>query len=73
MVPQTDTSGLPIRERAAVTAQVAAQFTGISRSRIYELMRDGILDGRIIHGRRVVMVESLLRLVGEAPTAKRAA
>lgn len=64
---------IPIRERAAVSANVAAQFTGISRTRIYELMADGSIEGRIIRGKRVVLVPSLLRLVGEAPSTKRVA
>jgi hypothetical protein len=64
---------LPIRERHAVTVPVAAQFIGISRTRIYELLAAGEIEGRIIHGRRVVLVQSLLRLVGEAPSAKREA
>lgn len=67
-IPQ---GALAIRDRYAVTAQTAAQFTGISRTRIYELLADGTIDGRIIRGRRVILVESLLRLVGEAPSAKR--
>lgn len=64
-------TALPIRERYAVTAQTAAQFTGISRTRIYELLGDGTIEGKIIRGRRLVLVDSLLRLVGEAPSAKK--
>jgi hypothetical protein len=61
---------LPIAERFGVTVQMAAEFSGISRSRIYELLSDGTLEGKIIHGRRVVVVQSLLRMCGEAPSAK---
>jgi hypothetical protein len=64
---------LPVRERFGVTVPIAAQFIGISRSRVYELLRDGALEGKIIHGRRIVLVESLLRMLGEAPSAKREA
>jgi len=63
---------LPIAERYGVTVQVAAQFSGISKSRIYELLQSGELAGRIIHGRRIVVVQSLLRLCGSSPSAKRA-
>lgn len=59
---------LPIRERYGVTVPVAASFIGISKSRIYELLADGTLDGKIIRGRRIVLVESVLRMVGEAPS-----
>jgi hypothetical protein len=60
---------LPITERYAVTVQMAAEFSGISRSRIYELLSDGTLEGKIIHGRRVVVVQSLLRMCRGSPSA----
>jgi len=69
--PLPATGGLAIRERYGVTVGVAAEFVGISRSRLYELLRDGTLEGKIIHGRRIVVVESLLRMLGEAPSTKR--
>jgi hypothetical protein len=62
---------LPIAERYGVTVQIAAQFSGISASRIYELLAAGELEGKIIHGRRVVVVRSLLRMCGGAPSTKR--
>lgn len=55
--------GLPIRERQCVTVVIAAQFVGISRSSMYELVKSGDVESRLIHGRRVVLVSSLLRLV----------
>jgi excisionase family DNA binding protein len=64
---------LPIPERFGVTVATAAAFVGISRSRIYELLAAGELDGRIIGGRRIVVVDSLMRMIGEAPPAKRGA
>ncbi|MFZ2079178.1 MAG: hypothetical protein WAV38_21525 [Xanthobacteraceae bacterium] len=62
---------LPIVERFGVTVQMAAEFSGISRSRIYELLADGTLEGKTIHGRRVVVVQSLLRMCSAAPSTKR--
>jgi hypothetical protein len=67
--PKSDS--LPIRERFGVTVAVAAEFIGISRSRIYELLADGTLDGRVIRGRRIVIVSSMMRMLGEAPSTKR--
>jgi excisionase family DNA binding protein len=65
------TSGpLPIEQRAGVTVQLAAQYVGISKSRLYELLKDGTLEGRIVHGRRIVLVPSLLKMIGGAPSAK---
>ena len=66
-------ASLPVSERYGVTVPIAAQFIGISRSRIYELLAAGELDGKIIHGRRIVLVDSLLRMLGEAPNTKREA
>jgi hypothetical protein len=63
---------LPISDRYGVTVQVAADFIGISRSRIYELLSGGELEGKIIHGRRIVIVESMLRMLGQAPGTTRA-
>jgi excisionase family DNA binding protein len=64
---------LPLEERFGVTVAVAAEYVGISKSRIYELLQSGELEGRIIRGRRIVVVQSLLRMCGQAPSAKRSA
>ena len=64
---------LPLEHRFGVTVSVAAEYIGISKSRIYELLQSGALEGKIISGRRIVLVPSLLRLCGEAPSAKRTA
>jgi len=62
---------VPLEQRFGVTVQFAAQYAGISRSSIYGLLAAGDLDGRVIAGRHIVEVQSLLRLCGEAPRAKR--
>ena len=65
---------LPLEERFGVTVKVAAEYVGISKSRIYELLQSGELAGRIIRGRRIVEVQGaqgLLRMCGSAPSAKR--
>jgi hypothetical protein len=62
---------MPLQQRFGVTVSVAAAYSGISPSRIYELLAAGELEGKIIHGRRIVVVQSLLRMCGEAPSAKR--
>jgi hypothetical protein len=57
-----------------VTVAVAAEFSGISKSSIYELLASGDLAGRIIAGRTIVEVQGaqgLLHLCGRAPSAKR--
>ena len=62
---------LPLEERFGVTVAIAAEYVGISKSRIYELLQSGELAGRIIRGRRIVEVQSLLRMCGGAPSARR--
>ena len=65
---------LPLEERFGVIVSVAADYSGISKSRIYEMLADGSLAGRIIRGRRIVEIQGergLLRMCGEAPSAKR--
>ena len=65
---------LPLEERFGVTVAIAAEYVGISKSRIYELLADGSLAGRNIRGRRIVEIQGergLLRMCGEAPSAKR--
>lgn len=60
---------LPLRDRVSVTVQQAAGYTGISRSRLYELIADGSLEGVSVRGRRLVKVRSLLRLLGETDSS----
>ena len=62
---------LPIEQRYGVTVQLASEFTGISRSRLYELLIDGTIEGKVVRGRRIVLVASMLRMMGHAPAAKR--
>ena len=65
---------LPLEERFGVIVSVAADYSGISKSRIYEMLADGSLAGRIIRGRRIVEIQGeggLLRMCGGAPSAKR--
>ena len=65
---------VPLEQRFGVTVQFAAQYAGISRSSIYEMLADGDLAGRVIAGRHIVEVQGprgLLHLCGQAPSAKR--
>jgi excisionase family DNA binding protein len=62
---------LPLAERFGINVAVAAEYVGISKSRIYELLQSGELEGRVVCGRRIVVVESLLRMLGQAPSTKR--
>ena len=64
---------LPLEQRFGVSASVAADYSGITKARIYEMLADGSLAGRIIRGRRIVEIQGergLLRMCGEAPSAE---
>ena len=71
MRPEITGKKIPLEERFGVTVNVAAEYVGISKSRIYELLQSGELEGKIIRGRRIVVVQSLLRMCGAAPSAKK--
>jgi hypothetical protein len=65
---------LSLKERFGVTVAIAAEFSGISKSSIYELLASGDLAGRIIAGRMIVEMQGprgLLHLCGQAPSTKR--
>ena len=65
---------VPLEQRFGVTVQFAAQYAGVSKSSIYELLAVGDLAGRVIAGRHIVEVQGprgLLRLCGKAPSTKR--
>ena len=65
---------IPLEQRFGCTVQLAAQYAGISKSSIYEMLASGGLAGRIIAGRMIVEVQGprgLLQLCGQAPSTKR--
>lgn len=68
--PRQKQQDIPIRERFGVTVPIAAQSIGIGRTRVYELLNDGTLEGRRIRGRRIVLVSSILRMLGELAPAR---
>ena len=64
---------LSVEQRFGVTVPVAAAYSGICKSRIYEMLLDGSLAGRVIRGRRIVEIQGergLLRMCGRASSAK---
>jgi excisionase family DNA binding protein len=52
-----------------VTIPDATRMVGLSRSRIYELLGEGRLQSRKIGRRRLIVVQSLERLVDESQAA----
>lgn len=57
----------------AFTMENAARFSGLSRSRLYELMATGQLKAFKIGSRRMILHEELKALLDNAASAKTAA
>lgn len=54
---------IPIGERISCSVKDACQFTGIGKTTMFELMSDGTVKNKLVRGRRLVLVESLVDLV----------
>ena len=54
---------IPFNQRLGYTVDEAVNGGGISRSSLYNLMNDGTLKSKIIHGRRIIDGESYRRLI----------
>jgi excisionase family DNA binding protein len=54
---------LPFRDRMSCTVAEACVATGLSKSKLYELMSEGCLRSTTVGRRRLVLMESLLEIV----------
>lgn len=54
---------IPFSERPTCTIAEACEATGLGRSKLYQLMTSGSLDTTRVGRRRLVRVESLLRIL----------
>ena len=54
---------LPLTDRITCSVTEACAATGLGRSTIYELMARGAIDSLSVGRRRLVRVESILRLL----------
>lgn len=59
-------SSIPLNERAALSVRQACAYSGIGRTKIYELLAEGKLASRKIGDRRLVLRESIDRLLTQA-------
>ncbi len=50
-------------EPLAYSVKVAVRVSGLGRTKIYELIKSGVLDSVRVGGRRLVTAQSLKRLV----------
>jgi excisionase family DNA binding protein len=57
-------SPIPFAERVTCTVAEACDATGLGRTKIYDLIKAGALKTITIGRRRLVLVDSLLRLLG---------
>jgi excisionase family DNA binding protein len=60
-------TAMKFSERVSCTVKEGVEGTGLSRSRIYEAIADGRLKSKMVNGRRLLIVESLLRFVSPEP------
>ncbi|MEY4967199.1 MAG: hypothetical protein RL274_2782 [Pseudomonadota bacterium] len=51
-------------EPISVTVAEACRVTGLGKTKLYELMKDGVVTSAMVGGRRIVQVASLKALVG---------
>ena len=58
---------LPVHERAAFTVGDACRYTSISKTRLYRYMDDGELQFKKLGQRRLILRESLDRLITPTP------
>jgi hypothetical protein len=54
---------IPFCERPVCSIADAAEATGLSRSKLYDLMKGGLIEWTKIGSRRLVVVSSLLRFL----------
>jgi excisionase family DNA binding protein len=54
-------------EPVSLRVNDAAKAVGVSRSKFYELIRDGVVDAVTVGGRTLIPVESIRSLVANAP------
>ena len=53
-------TAIPFAQRLACTVAEACEATGLGRTKLYELIGEGLLDTTTIGRRRLVLVRSLL-------------
>jgi hypothetical protein len=63
-VQKPSRSDIPALERLTIRIPQAVEVSGISRTKIYELIRTGALQSRKVAGCRVIPVAGLRRLMG---------
>ena len=56
-------SAFPFAQRLTCTIAEACEVTGLGRTKLYELIGDGLLTTTAVGRRRLVLVQSLLSLI----------
>ena len=63
---------VPFRERLTCSVKDAMMATGIGKTKLYELIGDGVVNTVKVGGKRLVVIESLKRLAdGECSAESR--
>jgi len=55
---------IPLSQRPTVSMETAAELSDLSKSSLYKLMKAGRLEFVKVGSRRLIRVQSLLRLLG---------
>ena len=58
-------------EPLAVSPKQATQLVPIGITKLYEAINDGVLETRVVNGRRWINFQSLKRFAGIGPEVKR--
>jgi excisionase family DNA binding protein len=58
-----DPRAIPFAQRLTCTIAEACEVTGLGRTKLYELIGDGLLATTTVGRRRLVLVQSLLSLI----------
>jgi hypothetical protein len=65
-LPTTESKHIPFAERPTCSVDEATSASGLSRSLIYDKMKSGEIEWTKVNARRLIKVNSLLRLLGVA-------
>jgi excisionase family DNA binding protein len=66
---QNERSGASGLKPLTVTVQQARRLTGLGNTTVYALIGDGTLESVLVRGRRLILFDSIEKLVGRSSEA----
>jgi excisionase family DNA binding protein len=58
---------VPLNQRRALHTKEAAQYSGLGKTKLYELAQAGIIESMNVYGRRIFIRESIDKLLTPQP------